>query len=176
MKIVNLNIVFVTLFIMLTGCKEKEYIHVGPNWDALHKLESSENHFQVTGIMGDSIKLGERLQFQVKSERDGRLWVVQVDGNDEISVLIPNANYSDNTILANQRLTLPKSGATWELYASEPAGTSLIAFIVTTGNTDIRDVLNSSSRETLNKALSVVRAAPAWGIDKHVLEITKIKE
>ncbi len=170
MQNIKVGASLVIVLIVLTGCKEKEYIHVGPNWNALNKLESSENQFEVTGKVADSVKLGDSLQFDVTSERAGRLWVVQVDSNDAVNVLIPNDVYTNNTITANETLTLPPSDASWEMYADEPKGSSIIAFIVTTGNTDIRDVLGGGG-DSMDKALRITRVAESWGIDKHVVDV-----
>ena len=170
MQVFKISLILPLLLILLSGCKEKEYVHVGPNWEALNKLEASEKNFKVSGDVADTVKLGEKLEFDVISERDGRLWVVQVDSEDNVNVLIPNDVYEDNAIKANEKLTLPPSGASWELYADEPKGSSIVAFIVTTGNTDIRDVLRSG-KDAMSKAIRVTESAGSWGIDKRVVDV-----
>ena len=75
-----------------------EYIHVGPNWAAIHKLKPSEKTFRVKVRGDDAFKLGETLDFKVKSKKSGQLWVVQVDPADEMTLMVPNARSSTSKI------------------------------------------------------------------------------
>ncbi len=100
---------------LLSGCNDTEYLHVGPNWDALWNLEQQAGSVKVTARAGSSYALGEHMDFKVRSNRDGYLWVVQVDPNDEVSQLFPNDAMTDNAINANQELMLPPVTANWAI-------------------------------------------------------------
>lgn len=152
------------LFFSISACKQTEYVHVGENWAALNELTPARSSFSVTARAKSRYKLGDELNFEVISERAGRLWVVRVDPNDEALVLYPNAYTGDNTVVAGENLQIPPTGAEWSLEASEPVGESIVAFIVTTGNTDIEDVLNAPSS-------AAAAQLPPWGMAKEVINI-----
>ena len=153
----------------ISACKEEKYVHVGPKWDALHKLTPPEDTFQVRVSGNVKAKLGENLSFRITSGKDGKLWIVQVDPQDELTLLFPNENVSDNTISARKSLSVPPRGAEWSIEASEPAGRSVVAFVITTGPIDIRDVL--SEKKDISKALRLVNESGEWGIGKLVIDI-----
>lgn len=155
------------LFLSITACNQKEYVHVGENWAALNNLNPSRSSFSVNARTHSSYQLGEDLNFQITSARDGRLWVVRVDPDDEAVVLYPNAYTGDNTVLAGENVQIPPAGADWALEASEPLGESIVAFIVTTENTDIEEVLNASSA-------TEAAQLPPWGMAKEVINIEGI--
>jgi hypothetical protein len=153
-----------TAFLGITACNQKEYVHVGENWAALNDLNPSRSSFSVNAQTHSSYQLGEDLNFQVTSARDGHLWVVRVDPNDEAVVLYPNAYTGDNTVWAGENVQIPPAGADWALEASEPLGESIVAFIVTTENTDIEEILNAPSEATAARL-------PPWGMAKEVITI-----
>ncbi len=152
----------------IIGCKEEKYVHVGPNWDGLHKLKPSDRTFRVSVSGKNSAKIGDDLFFKITSEKDGRLWVVQVDPEDELSVLFPNQAISDNTISAGKSVSVPPKGVDWSITAGKPVGKSIVAFVVTTGDTDIGDVL--TGEKDISKALKIAKSSD-WGIEKLVIDI-----
>jgi len=155
----------------ISACKEEKYVHVGPKWDALHKLTPPEDSFRVRVSGDERAKLGEDLSFRVTSDKDGKLWIVQVDPRDELTLLFPNERMRDNTISAYKSVVIPPKEADWRIEAGEPAGKSVIAFVVTTGDIDIRDVL--SEKKDISKALRLVNESGEWGIEKLVIDIGK---
>ena len=150
------------------GCK-KEYVHVGSNWDAINKLQKPENTFSVQVAGTGSVKVGEPLRYTVTSEKNGKLLVVQVDPKDEVSMLFPNSKARDNSIQANNPLTVPPADDSWSIVADEPKGESIVVFVVTTGDTDIDDVINNE--KSMKKAIRVVEKAESWGFSKKVVEV-----
>ncbi len=160
----------VLLFILLFGigaCNQKEYVHVGENWAALNDLSPSRSSFSVEARTRSNYQLGEDLNFEVTSAKDGRLWVVRVDPDDEAVVLYPNAYTGDNTVWAGENVQIPPTGADWALEASEPLGESIVAFIVTTQDTNIEEVLNAPSE-------AAAARLPPWGMAKEVINIEGI--
>lgn len=163
--------VAVLLLVTLAGASDKavEFVHVGPNWAALNALRAPGNSFPVSVRGETNLKLGENLRFLVKSAKEGKLWVVQVDPKDRISILVPNSHLRDNKIPANKAIAIPSDGSAFSIQATEPKGKSILCFIVTTGNTDLREALGSG--KAIAKALTVVETAPAWSFRNVVVDV-----
>lgn len=170
-----INIISIRTFLILitavlvNGCQTVEYVHVGPNWDELNNIKSSKKTFKVKATLKDKLKLGDKLEFEINSEQTGKLWIVRVDPNDEVQMLFPHDHAKDNTINANKSMNIPSKTARWHLEASKPVGKSIVAFIVTTGDTSLADVINK--QKSMPKALRLVESSPQWGIDKHVIDV-----
>lgn len=157
----------------LVACNEKNnYINVGPNWDALYKLDEKKSSFDIRVKLKKNYLLGDNMKLSVTSPKTGKLWVVYVDPNDKVSLMYPNPMAPDNTIKANKALSIPADDS-WSVEAVEPLGHSLIAFIVTTGNGDLMDVFKESESKGISKAIRLVEATPAWSMEKHVVEVKK---
>lgn len=146
------------------------YVHVGPNWDSIHKLASNDRSFNVTAYGAGSVRLGDRVRFSVTSAKSGRLWVVRVDPNDEIGVLFPNNVSGTNWIDAGKTVSVPPAGENWDILADRPVGLSTVAFIVTDPDTDLSDVLGGQNA-SMSKAISFVQTRPSWGIDHIVVDV-----
>ncbi len=161
----------VALFAM-TGCTETKYIHVGENWDAINNLQASESTFNVhVKKVKEQYKLGQEFSFEVKSDKSGRLWVVQVDADDELSVVFPNDYQADNDMSSNTTVKIPGKDDEWSLEASEPLGATVMVFVVTTGDLDLDDVLEDD--KGMKKALRIVQDSDSWGFDKKTFDITE---
>lgn len=155
--------------LLLGGCN-KEYVHVGPNWKAVHELKpSAENAFEVTGITEQNYKLGSEITVHVTSEKAGYVWLVHVDSNDKASVLFPNSAETDNRIKAGEKLSIPGEGQPYSLKAKDPKGPTVLAFIVTDKHTDLGDVIDGQN--SMEKGLELASKSPAWGLDVKVVEV-----
>jgi len=150
-----------------------KYIHVGPNWDALQKLDVSTSKFKIKTSIKKSYKVGETISVTAKSARSGQLWVVFVDPNDEVSMMFPNKQAPNNTITADKLITLPGDNSDWAIQASEPLGQTIVSFIVTTGEVDLNDVLSSNNESTMNEALSILDTSNQWSIQTHVVSVSE---
>ena len=150
-----------------------EYVHVGPNWAAVYDLKASEKTFsvKVKSKQDETMKVGADLAIEVTSDKAGKVWVVQVDPEDKVTLLFPNERSKDNTIKANAPFSVPPNEATWHIEAGEPVGKSVVAFIVTAGDTDLQDVLGN--KRSMTKALRLVENAPSWGLEKVVIDVKK---
>lgn len=164
------------LTLVLGACDDdiKEYVHVGPNWAALHEIKSSEKTFSVEIDAASSAILGDKIVLKVKSEQAGKLWILQVDPNDEVSLVYPNAISKNNQIAADNWQQIPAEGSNWSIEAMKPTGVSVLAFIVTSPGTDLSSVFNGQPKE-MDKALRIVEKTAAWGLAKQVININ-IKE
>jgi hypothetical protein len=172
-------IVLVALF---GGCRDKEYVHVGPNWDRVHNLQPSKDSFPVT-VRGESaVKIGGKMAFSVLSGKEGQLWVIQVDANDSLSLIFPNDASPDNVIRASVPFSIPPDGASWAIAGAEPVGKSTLAFLVTAHESDLLHVFRdhgaaatggSGKSLVMDKALALTPADPTWGVGRKVVEVTR---
>jgi hypothetical protein len=119
-----------------------------------------------------SAETGEELEYNIRSGKTGKLWIVQVDPNDKVSMVYPNSMAPDNRIRAGQSVKIPPENAEWSFRAGKPLGKSILAFMVTTGNTTIADIFNNPGKKELNmeKAIRVISNSE-WGIGKLVVDI-----
>lgn len=153
------------------NCADTEYVHVGPNWAALNELEPSEKTFTVKISGADELKVGDRFEVKITSKKEGRLWLLRVDPDDDVTLLFPNRMDDDNEIPAGVTVRIPDDDDSWGMEASEPLGKSVLAAIVTTGDADLDDVLDN--QKNVPKALRLVEELPAWGIAKKVIDVSE---
>jgi hypothetical protein len=157
------------------GWSAAGYENIGPNRAALYDLKSSDRAFkvEVTGV--DVASMGDLLTFQVRSEEAGRLWVLQVDPEDNLSVIFPNKYTGENHIAPGENIHIPPKGADWVIEAWEPVGQSILAFIVTQGEADLDEVFGQQKNMAgdMDKALNIVTASPNWGLEKMVVDVKR---
>ena len=159
------------LGIWLGGCQETRYVHVGQNWVSLQKLKPPEQSFAVEAGGKDRFEVGDDLRYTVVSRRSGQLWVIQVDPNDEVTLLYPNDHVARNDIDADRPVEIPPRGADWSIEAGKPLGTSIVAFIVTTDDPGLENVLGRA--DDLGKALQRVKDSPDWGMTTKTIEVVE---
>jgi hypothetical protein len=167
-----ISLLFCATF-LLSACEKTNYIHVGPNWAAVNNLKASDKTFDVNLNVGQEYTLGDEIELSVKTRKAGRLWVVQVDSNDELSYLFPSEYESNNNVTANQVINIPSVEGI-HITAAEPVGESVIVAIVLVGDTEINDVLRD--KNGLEKALILIQDDPEWGIDTQVVNVKKVVE
>lgn len=139
-----------------------------PNWAAVENLKSTSDQFQVVVTGQSKLKLGDDMAFHISSSQTGRLWLVQVDANDEVTFLFPNIDGQDNRILGNRSVKIPSFSADWVIEASEPKGESLVAAVVTTEKFDLYKDLSTKSTKKLADILS---NAQDWGVGRMVVTV-----
>jgi len=164
----------IAVLILSVSCTKEVYIHVGPNWESLEKLRPGTENFNIYVDAEDEYVEGEPIDITVNSERSGRLWILQVDSNDDVSMLFPNEMDENNAIPANIDVKIPPTGADWKLSVSEPFGEAFLVFIVTTGSTDLSDVLEN--QKSFSKTIHVVSNDPQWVIEKMIINIKRKDE
>lgn len=164
------SVALVSIALAITACKQTEYVHVGPNWAAINELEPSGETFELDASGETAYRLGQDMRFSVQSARAGRLWIVQVGPDDELTQLYPNDYSEDNLVSADRAFSIPAPGADWSLEAVEPLGKSIVAFVVTTGEVDVDEILGQNS---LSKGLRLVSDSGPWAIDHLVIDVSK---
>ncbi len=75
--------------------------------------------------------IGDEMKVTVRSERDGYLYLLYVDADENVSCLFPNKIQSDNAIRAGSDVTVPASSSGFRLRIAPPAGTETLKAIVT---------------------------------------------
>jgi len=160
---------------MLTACTRTEYVHVGPNRAAALNLEAPDDTIRVEARGPRSAEMSDTLIYTVTSNRDGRLWILEIDSDDKTSLLsrrVTDAGeelwYFD--VSAKERFELPM------LEAAEPVGKSLVLFIVTDDETRLESVLASTTSSSerpsaVPRALHMLEErSPVWGVAKMIVE------
>jgi hypothetical protein len=102
-----------------------------------HQIASLDNPAQPFaldfGFTGgrSSFRLGDRIQFEARPERDGYLTIVDIGVNGDVVVLYPNDIVRDNRVRAGQRVVLPTQGMDVEFEAQEPIGRGMVRAFLT---------------------------------------------
>ena len=78
-----------------------------------------------------TFRIGEPIQFRVRSARDGYLTVVDLGTDGTVSVLYPNESERDGRVHAGQQIVLPTPAMDVEFTATPPAGRGIVRAIVT---------------------------------------------
>jgi hypothetical protein len=74
---------------------------------------------------------GELLEVAAQSDRDGYLYVFDIDAARKVTLLFPNRFHPENRIAAGALRTIPARGERYQFRAGEPLGHSTIVGIVT---------------------------------------------
>jgi hypothetical protein len=167
------------LALLLLGACGDHYIHVGERWAALDKLTAPADAIAVQVSGPRSGAVGDKVRFKVTPRDDGYLWVVQVDNQDQVSLLFPNEEESDNQVTGGRERIIP--GDAYALVLDKPTGVHLLAFIVTSQDDGLAQVLPPRVRDALqNDAGASAAQQPMgvvldrglrWGWQKQVLNI-----
>jgi hypothetical protein len=118
-----------------------------------------------------NVKVGHTFAVHVQSEKNGRLWIFQVDPTDRWDLMFPNRLYPDNSIRSDRRITIPQPGGGWEMVASRPTGKHLLAFVVTSGADISAEEIMSESR--LEEIANRLTSATLWNAITHPLYVTE---
>lgn len=76
-------------------------------------------------------KVGDTLTARVESERDGYLYLFNIDTEGNVTCLFPNQAQSNNQIKAKQEVVVPGPGAGWSIKVQPPVGRELLKAVVT---------------------------------------------
>ncbi len=176
-KIGTLSLLLGLVVLGLIGCEEKAKpgpepnpveVLSKPNWAAIENLKSTSDQFRVELKGKAKLKLGDEMAFHISSSQTGRLWLVQVDANDEVTFLFPNEDGQDNRILGNKPVKIPSASSDWVIEASEPKGESLVAAVITTEKFDLYKNVGTKSTQKLADILS---NAQDWGVGHIVVQV-----
>lgn len=160
----------------LGACRE-EYVHVGERWASLSKLAEPTDPISVRVDGPTSGAVGDKVQFKVTARDDGYLWVVEVDSEDRVSLLFPNDEERDNRVTGGHERLVP--GGSYSFVLDKPTGVHLLAFVVTSQEHGLDQILPASVRDVLQRD-AAASAQPMgvtldrglrWGWQKQVLKV-----
>ncbi len=166
--------------LLLLGACGDQYVHVGERWAALDQLAAPADALvvQVSGPRSGTV--GDPVRFTVTPRDSGYLWVVQVDSQDQVSLLFPNEAEPDNQVAGGRERVIPGEG--YKLVLDKPTGVHLLAFILTSQEDGLGQVLPAKVRDALQSDAGASASAfrPAgvvldrglrWGWRKQALKV-----
>lgn len=75
--------------------------------------------------------LGDEIKVTVRSDRDGHLYLLYVDADENVSCIFPNKVQRSNAIKAGEDVVIPAAGTGFKLRVSPPTGTEVLKALVT---------------------------------------------
>ncbi len=169
---------------ILAGCAvqppkspEKNYVYVGDNWRSIDSLTPPADALGLKVEAPENGALGDSVRFHVTPHESGYLWVLQVDSNDELTVLFPNSEERKHWVVAGSTRAIPGNLGDYVLYLGRPVGEQLLAFIVTGDKKGLQHVLPSKLIQDLYRRGELKRGKAGsasntrWGVQKHHLTV-----
>ena len=173
-------IVSLGLIAVVSGCATMDQGHnnssnttAGGNVTALDALKQPEKDgikVEVEANAGGNYHIGDPIRFKINSSKEGKLWIVVVNSENNAELLFPHGDNSVNTISAGQEYLFPPRGSQQELYADKPVGKSALAFIVTGKDVDLSDIVVLKNGEMRNVSFGSDRQ---WGVAKLSINVEK---
>lgn len=154
-------------------------------------LDSSERTFEVQ-LESKKYRFvdGELLELAVESERDGYLYIFDINAEQKITQLFPNHLSPENRIRAGQLRMIPDRRDRYQFRAGPPYGQSVVVAVVTEGPWAEADQLNlpdnfrplgENQKSQLRDQLRLLHDAAgsgdvrkAWASQKVVLQIVSL--
>lgn len=104
----------------------------------------------------DRVRVGDEIDFKVRSEKDGFLTIVDVDAAGAVNVIFPNEWERNNRISAGEEITVPSEAMkanNIKFLVSPPSGHSIIRAFVTEKPVVIPANLTARDAEVVMRAL-----------------------
>ncbi len=159
---------------IMTGCgTTRDYVHVGENWAYLDRLPAGEGAKVAVRADKGTYRIGEVMEFTVKADSPGKLWIITVGPDDHTMIVFPRARSRENSIRANEPLRIPGKDRDWSMVASEPAGANLVIAMVTGPSVTFDDVAKAVHDNSIEDLMAVHGLFSKWGKGKTVIEIRK---
>lgn len=160
----------ITIFILLLCSCGKVVQEKKSNWQKMEKLTGfPEFQLEFTSDK-ERYQIGESIKLNIKSKRDGNLWIVVVNPLDEVSLIFPNDFANDNEIIADEGVTIPPDNAEWNIKTKEPEGKHLIVAIVADKEADISKILPVKIEKTAQKDIRINKK-PLWQAKSIVVNV-----
>ncbi|MDY6932945.1 MAG: DUF4384 domain-containing protein [Spirochaetota bacterium] len=109
------------------------------NLDFWVEKGSASRGLKITPSAAGRIKIGEKVVFKFKSNRDGYLTIVDIQPCGDVVVLFPNDIHSSNRIESGREYSIPSEEDGFEITVSEPAGLDTIVAFFTKERVDWLD-------------------------------------
>ncbi|WP_051303817.1 PEGA domain-containing protein [Calidithermus chliarophilus] len=115
-------------------------------------------------------RIGENGQIFVRVAKDAYLYVFNVNSDESIDLVLPNALDKRNLARANQTFQIPPKGASWAITVGEPEGESAILVLATRRPIALEEIADVergevmvSGAQELGEALGVLILAAGLG-------------
>lgn len=145
----------------------------GSNFAALDALKQPAKDgikVDVEANAGGNYHVGDPIRFKITSAKKGRLWIVKVDSENHAELLFPHGANDENTLDAGQEVLFPPRGSKQVMYADKPLGKTALAFIVTTRDAELSDVVSLKNGELRNVSFG---SDMQWGMAKLIVNVEK---
>ena len=130
-----------------------------------------------------TFKVGDRIEFRAKANRDGYLTIVDLGTDGKVVVIYPNELDRDNRVKAGQEVRVPTVAMKTEFQAQEPAGRGIVRAFLTDKALELPFSEGAASQasqvvNSLRKAAGAASATAAlpvsnWATASVVYTITK---
>ncbi len=108
-------------------------------------VQDNQANIEIAVLPSNQNKVGEQVWFEVTSEQEGWLILLDINADGEIVQLIPNSLMSEDDmshrIPAGQPVKVPGDASNLIFTAAEPVGDGMLVAIVTEDNVDLDQVL-----------------------------------
>ena len=97
----------------------------------LDKVVNSSKFMVAIKAKKKNFRIGEEIQFSVISSKEGFLNIFELESNNNLNLIFPNAYVTNNKIKAHREIIIPDSVGNFSYVAGHPTGKSRIFAIVT---------------------------------------------
>jgi hypothetical protein len=125
----------------------------------------------VAKIVPISYRIGDKITFFFRSNRDCYLTLFNLGTSGSITVLFPNRLFQDNFIRANQTYSIPGEGYSFEYMLSGPVGVERIKAIASTEKVNLADLDFSRKDRIFYSAEGSAAAKDIQIVEKRVNEL-----
>ncbi len=120
----------------------------------------------------EHVNIGDPMHLSLWTEQNGRLWLLIVEPDNSISLIYPNKNAMDNTVIAKQWISIPAKEADWRIVAAAPGGISQLIAILTPPDIDLEaDLLALNNASQLSDIHETLNALETWGIQTKTITV-----
>lgn len=121
---------------MVSGAlaKDKKVTKKQFDIESLLKIDNPQAEFKVdlwTDREDGTYKIGDRVTFFFKTDRDCRVTLLNVGTDGKVQILFPNDFFKDNLVKAGTTYTIPPKEAKFAIKAKAPAGEDAVKAIAT---------------------------------------------
>lgn len=138
--------------------------------EALKQPDKNGIKVEVEANAGGKYRTGDPIRFKITSAKEGKLWIVAVNNENNAELLFPHGQDDENTVEAGQENMFPPRDSKRVLYADKPYGRTALAFIITAKGTELRDIVSLKNGELRNVSFG---SDTQWGVAKLSISVEK---
>lgn len=107
--------------------------------------QSGGGAVSISILPGASVRLGDKVQFRISSQRSGGLVVIDIKADGTVDAIFPNQfsqRTRPNTISAGETILVPDASYGFDFVASEPVGPGILFAAVVDGQASTQRMLS----------------------------------